>query len=120
LGAPSWGNKQCFKKSGLAFYANFIAATSGHSTPRLIGNKTMKVCMTKTLRFWVDCDYEDTDGTGAKAELIASILRGYEEVGEAMRYVRADGRIGWKATPRMLSRLADAEQEARDDLADRP
>jgi hypothetical protein len=32
-----------------------------------------------------------------------------------MRYLNADGRVAWKATPGMISRLADAEQEARDD-----
>jgi hypothetical protein len=35
-----------------------------------------------------------------------------------MRYLTADGRVAWKATPRMLVRLADAEREAEDDLAD--
>jgi hypothetical protein len=35
-----------------------------------------------------------------------------------MRYVNVDGRVAWKATSRMLTRLADAEQEAKDDLAD--
>jgi hypothetical protein len=35
-----------------------------------------------------------------------------------MRYLNSKGQIAWKATPRMLARLADAEQEARDDLAD--
>jgi hypothetical protein len=31
-------------------------------------------------------------------------------------YLNADGRIAWKATPGMLARLADAEQEVIDDL----
>jgi hypothetical protein len=35
--------------------------------------------------------------------------------GEAMRHLNTNGEIAWKATPAMLSRLADAEQEARDD-----
>jgi|SRR5580658_950496 hypothetical protein len=35
----------------------------------------------------------------------------------AMRYVRADGKIGWKPTQWMLDRLADAERDAIDDLA---
>jgi hypothetical protein len=34
----------------------------------------------------------------------------------AMRYVRGDGKIGWKATSQMLDRLADAERDAIDDL----
>ena len=36
-----------------------------------------------------------------------------------MCFLNADGRVAWRATPRMLVRLADAEQEAQDDLADR-
>jgi len=50
--------------------------------------------------------------------LLAKILREYEEAGEAMRHFEsaAQGRIAWKATPSMLTRLADAEQDAREDL----
>ena len=82
----------------------------------------MKFRMTKVLRFWVDVEYEriknDHPG-GARNELVAQILRKFEEAGEAMRYLDTNGEIAWKATPAMLSRLADAEHEARDDLADR-
>jgi hypothetical protein len=35
-----------------------------------------------------------------------------------MRYVNADGQITGKATPKMVTSLADAEQEARDDWED--
>ena len=31
-----------------------------------------------------------------------------------MRYLNTKGEIAWRATPGMLTRLADAEQEARD------
>jgi hypothetical protein len=48
--------------------------------------------------------------------LIAQILRKFEEAGDAMRYLNTKGEIAWKATPGMLSRLADAEREALDDL----
>jgi hypothetical protein len=77
--------------------------------------------MTKTLRFWVECTVDDLnegDAVGITTQLIANILRDFEEAGDAMRYVRADGRIAWKATPQMLSRLADAERDADEDLAD--
>ena len=81
----------------------------------------MKFRMTKVLRFWVDVEYERTKNdrpSGSRTELTAQILRKFEEAGEAMRYLNANGEIAWKATPGMLARLADAEQEARDDLAD--
>jgi hypothetical protein len=37
-----------------------------------------------------------------------------------MRYLNAKGEIAWKATPGMVTRLADAEQEAIDDMEDCP
>jgi len=78
----------------------------------------MKLRMTKVLRFWVDVEYEriknQTSGR-PRTDLIASILCRFEEAGDAMRHVNTKGKIAWKATPGMLTRLADAEQEARDD-----
>jgi ribosomal 50S subunit-associated protein YjgA (DUF615 family) len=81
----------------------------------------MKVRMTKVLRFWVDVEYQHIKHESAqrsRAQLIAKILRKFEKAGDAMRYLNADGKIAWKATPRMLTSLADAEQEARDDWED--
>jgi hypothetical protein len=81
----------------------------------------MKFRMDKTLRFWVDCSYEDQkyeDAYHTRAELIAEILREYERHGEAMRYLNAKRQIVWKATPLMLSKLADLQREAEEDLAD--
>jgi hypothetical protein len=83
----------------------------------------MKFRMDKTLRFWVDCSYEDKKHENAnhpKADLIAEILREYERCGDATRYLNAKGQLSWKATPWMLSRLGDAEREVEDDLADWP
>jgi hypothetical protein len=37
-----------------------------------------------------------------------------------MRYLNANGKIAWKASPRFLMMLADAERDARDDLAELP
>jgi hypothetical protein len=83
----------------------------------------MNFRMTKILRFWVDVEYgriKNHDFSRTRAQLIPRILREFEEAGEAMRYLNTKGKIAWKATPGMLSRLADAEQEARDDeLAER-
>ena len=83
----------------------------------------MKLHMDKTLRFWVDCSYEDRKHENAnrtRAELIAEILREYERSGDAMRYLNAKGQIAWKASPAMLRKLADAEREVEDDMADLP
>jgi hypothetical protein len=78
----------------------------------------MKLTMTKVLRFWVYVEYERTKNQHpgrSRTEILAPILQKFEEAGEAMRYLNTEGEIAWKATPGMLSRLADAEQEARDD-----
>jgi hypothetical protein len=83
----------------------------------------MKFRMTKTLRFWVDCEYHDINDENVdstRTQLIAKILCEFQEAGDAMRYLNSKGQIAWKATPEMLSKLADAEQEAEDDLADVP
>jgi hypothetical protein len=83
----------------------------------------MKFRMTEVLRFWVECEYDgirDQAPDHRKSELIVTILRQFEEAGDAMRYLDAHGRFAWKATPAMLTRLADAEQEAKDDLAECP
>jgi hypothetical protein len=77
--------------------------------------------MSKTLRFWVECEYDrkqDQRDDCTKSQLLSEILREFEQAGDAMRYVNSNAQIAWKATPRLLTRLADAEQEARDDLAD--
>jgi hypothetical protein len=79
----------------------------------------MKLRMTKKLKFWVDVACEQrkspTSPKGRHA-LVSEVLSEFEQTGDAMRYVRADGKIGWKLTPQMLDRLADAEREAIDDL----
>jgi hypothetical protein len=83
----------------------------------------MKFRMSRILRFWVDVEYDDIRDQAPgrpRTELIAAILCEFEEAGDAMRYLDAHGRVVWRPTPRMLSRLADAEQEARDDLAECP
>jgi hypothetical protein len=80
----------------------------------------MNFRMDKTLRFWVDCSYEDRkheNTNRTRAELIAEIL---ERSGDARRYLNAAAQIAWKASPAMLSILADLQREAEDDLADWP
>jgi hypothetical protein len=83
----------------------------------------MKHRMDKTLRFWVDAAYEHIKREHrklTKRQLVAQILRKYERRGDAMRCLNNQGKISWKASPRFLGMLADAERDARDDLADWP
>jgi hypothetical protein len=79
--------------------------------------------MDKTLRFWVDVAYDNIKSDHpklTKRQLIAQILGQYEERGHAMRCLDNQGQIGWKASPRFLTKLADAERDAQDELEDFP
>jgi hypothetical protein len=83
----------------------------------------MKLQMDKMLRFWAEVACENIQSSGVnitKRQLLAQILQQYERRGDAMRYLNANGKIAWKASPRFLMMLADAERDARDDLADWP
>jgi hypothetical protein len=78
----------------------------------------MRLRMTKKLKFWIDVACEQRKAQTAlesRQALIAEVLREFEQAGDAMRYLRADGKIGWKPTQWMLDRLADAEREAVED-----
>jgi hypothetical protein len=86
-------------------------------------SKTMKILMDKTLQFWVDVAYEHIKSANSqlsKRQLVAQILQQYERRGDAMRFLNEHGKIAWKASPQFLTMLADAERDARDDLADFP
>ena len=83
----------------------------------------MKLHIDQTLRFWVDVAYEEiklNHSDLTKRQLVAQILRQYERRGDSMRYLDANGKIAWKASPRFLTMLADAERDAQDDLEDFP
>jgi hypothetical protein len=76
-----------------------------------------------TLRFWVDVAYDEIKSDHdhvTKRQLVAQILRQYERRGDAMRCLDNQGKIAWKASPRFLTMLADAERDARDELEDFP
>jgi hypothetical protein len=78
----------------------------------------MKLRMTKKLKFWVDVACEQRKASTfpkGRHPLASEVLHEFEQAGDAMRYLRADGKIGWKATPQMLGRLADAERDALED-----
>jgi hypothetical protein len=94
---------------------SFFAATTLIST--------MKLQMDEILRFWTEVACENIQFSGGnltKRQLLTQILRQYEQRGDAMRYLNENGKIAWKASQRFLMTLADAERDARDDLADFP
>ena len=83
----------------------------------------MKLRMHKTLQLWVDaaCEHIKRDHPNlTRRQLVAQVLLEYERRGDAMRCLDRHGQVVWKASPRFLMMLADAERDARDDLADWP
>jgi hypothetical protein len=86
-----------------------------------MNHNSRKLRTTKKLKFWVNVECEQrkamTPPKGRHA-LVSEVLHEFELAGDAMRYLRADGKIGWKATPRMLDRLADGERDAKEDAED--
>jgi hypothetical protein len=85
------------------------------------GNSKMKIRMDKALRFWVDVAYHEIKSNHinlTKRQLVAQILRQYERRGDAMRHLDNRGKIAWKASPRFLTKLADAKRDAQDELED--
>jgi hypothetical protein len=79
--------------------------------------------MSKTLRFWLECECagrRERSQDKSESEIISEILREYEASGDAMRYLNAKGQLSWKATSKMLRRLADAEREVEADMEDCP
>jgi hypothetical protein len=78
----------------------------------------MKFYMCPELGFWIEVEVSREASRHPdlpEQVLIARALHEFERAGDAMRYLRADGKIGWKPTQWMLDRLADAEREAMDD-----
>jgi hypothetical protein len=81
----------------------------------------MRVQMTKTLRFWVEVEFQslrEDNPERSAFDLKCAILQRFEQAGDAMRYLDARGLVAWKASPRMLASLADAEREVEDDWDD--
>ena len=79
--------------------------------------------MDEILWFWAEDACENIESSGVnltRRQLLAQILRKYEQRGDAMRYLNENGKIAWKASPRFLTMLADAERDARNDLAEFP
>jgi hypothetical protein len=77
--------------------------------------------MDKTLKFWVHVAVEHIKSNHpniTKRQRVSHVLLVYERRGNAMRCLDKRGRIIWKASPRFLTMLSDAECDALDDLDD--
>jgi hypothetical protein len=82
---------------------------------------TMKLHLDELLQecVWDACATARREQPSSKEQRTAVVVRMLYELegaGYAMRYRAPHGGIAWKAAPRMLDLLADAEAEARADL----
>jgi hypothetical protein len=83
----------------------------------------MKILMDKILREIADQAYYASrlrrNGVQpTRDRVFAEVLAELEGNGDAMRFVNAEGRVAWKATPRLRDYLKDLELEAEEDLED--
>jgi hypothetical protein len=85
------------------------------------GNYSMKVPMDKTLKLSVEEEFQHVKAKCPmlnSRQIFAIILGDLEQRGQANRYLRKDGRIGWRATDKMREDLFERMQEAIDEQDD--
>jgi hypothetical protein len=76
----------------------------------------MKYRMCRTLRLSVETELGGIECQGAELiQVVRDILRKYESTGLASRYLRRDGKVGWRATEKLREELFEQEQEAIDE-----
>ena len=83
----------------------------------------MPILMDKILTKYADQAVETArlrrNGVHTARDLVsAKMLAELEATGDAMRYVDCQGRIAWKATPRLRNYLMDLQLDAEADLED--
>lgn len=81
----------------------------------------MKYHMDRSLRFWVQAEYKSTKHRYSalkRSEIIRGILSKLESGGYASRYLRKDGKLGWRATEEMREELFKQEQNVIYDQLD--
>lgn len=73
----------------------------------------------RTLSLWIDVEMQIAKLQSPRASrttLFRSVLLEFEERGLASRHLRSNGKINWRATPKMHEHLRDAELDATDEL----
>jgi hypothetical protein len=77
----------------------------------------MKILMTSPLKenlgFQVDAELAGDDKLRRK-QVVLSVLAQFARNGDAERYVRRDGRIGWRATAAFKQALREGRREAEE------
>ena len=81
----------------------------------------MKYHMDRQLSFWVEAEYRNNKyqyPNLKRSEAIAGLLAQLQDEGYASRYIRKDGKVGWRATDEMRDELFKREQDAIYDRTD--
>ena len=93
------------------------------SPPPIRTTATMRILMDRTLTEYANQVFETArlrrnGDHSTRDRVFAEVLAKLEAVGDAMRFVDTNGRIGWKATQSLCDYLKDLERDAHDDLGD--
>jgi len=77
--------------------------------------------MSRELSFWVMAEYRSTKHRYPnlkRSEIIGGILSQLENAGYASRFIRKDGKLGWRSTDEMREDLFTREQKIMFDRID--
>jgi hypothetical protein len=77
----------------------------------------MKIRMQAILAKWVGYQVDAAmarDAESDRKEVTFTVLAEFVRSGDAERYVRRDGRIGWRATSGFLEKLREGQMEAEE------
>lgn len=75
----------------------------------------MRILLDKTLKRWIGYQVDAMmarDAEMDRNEIVLSVLGEFVRSGDAERYVRHDGKIGWRATTRFIEKMREGEEEA--------
>jgi hypothetical protein len=81
----------------------------------------MQYRMSRELSFWVMAEYRSTKHRYPnlkRSEIIGGILSQLENAGYASRFIRKDGKLGWRSTDEMREDLFTREQKIMFDRID--
>ena len=101
-----------------------VTLDTAHSFPSFIRTATMvRILIDRTLTEYADQAFLVTrlrrNGIDTTPNLVsAETLAELEASGDAMRFVDTNGRIAWKATPKLRNYVIDLQFDAQNDLQD--
>jgi hypothetical protein len=74
-----------------------------------------QILLAKSLKQWIDYQVEAElaqDNEVRRDQVVLSVLAEFLRHGNAERYLRSDGKLGFRATPRFLESVTESERDA--------